>query len=104
MSADSNYAAQATKSGSIRYLWASIAAAGCSYFIVPAFHIPVGARSHYSFVGTVLAVVTGVLGGYGFFRCPRHPVLLKLGTAPVCLFSAAIAISAVIQFIRFGHI
>ena len=85
------------------YLWASVAAWLMSFFIVPAFYYPMGAKSHYTPEGTILAVVAGAAGCYGFFGCPRRPTPLKLGTSLVCIFSAAVAMYAVIQFIRFGE-
>jgi hypothetical protein len=74
-----------------------------NYLVIPAFSYPEGPKSHYSLAGTVLAVGAGVAGCYGFCGFPRRPVLVKLGTGLVCVFSAVIAIYAVIQFIRFGQ-
>jgi hypothetical protein len=91
----------AAKGGRRLYLWTSIAAWFMNFFIIPAFHYPMGPKSHYGPEGTILAVVAGIAGAYGFFGCPRRPILLKLGTALICIFSAAIAMYAVIQFIRF---
>ncbi len=103
MSPESPTQTRTVEQPSGHYVWASIVAFGMNFFVVPAFLYPLGERSHYSPTGTVLAVIAGAIGCYGFFGCPRRPILLKLGTALVCLFSAAIGINAVIQFIRFGH-
>jgi hypothetical protein len=91
------------KGGSRLYLWMSVTAGLMIFFIIPAFCYPMGPKSHYGPEGTILAVVAGIAGCYGFFGCPRRPIPLKLGTALVCIFSATVAVFAVIQFIRFGQ-
>lgn len=103
MSTEATHPPEAAKIGRHVYFWASITAWVMNFFIIPAFYYPMGLKSHYGPEGTVLAVAAGIVGGYGFFGCPRRPILLKLGTALVCIFSAVVGIYAVIQFIRFGQ-
>jgi len=85
-----------------RYISASLGAWVLTFFFVPMFEYPMGWKSHYSLEGTLLACIAGMLGTYGFLGIPRRPVMLKLGTALVCVFSATIGVFAVIQYIRFG--
>jgi hypothetical protein len=86
-----------------RYISASLGAWVLTFFFVPMFAYPMGWKSHYSIEGTLLACIAGMLGTYGFLGSPRRPIMLKLGTAIVCVFSAIIGIFAVIQYIRFGR-
>ena len=81
------------KGGRRLYLWMTVAAWLMNFFVIPAFYYPTGPKSHYTPEGTILAVVAGIAGCFGFFGCPRRPVPLKLGTALVCIFSAAVRVS-----------
>ena len=102
MSTDTVHALEA-KRDCRRYVWASVAAWFINFFIIPMFLYPMGVKSHYTLEGTILAGAAGMAGSYGFLGCPRRPVVLKLGTALVCVFSVVVAIDAVIQFFRFGR-
>ena len=103
MSIDSSKAAVSQTGRGRVYLWASVAAFILNFIFVPMFLYPEGPKSHYSPEGTILAAIAGALGCYGFFACPKRPVILKLLAGFVCVLSAVVGVFEVVQFIRFGH-